>query len=63
MNQQHEDERSRIRTPIDRLLTGQPTCSNGGATAAGRGAGSTTGATGAAAASSSDRPAAASARA
>ncbi|WP_030299399.1 hypothetical protein [Streptomyces katrae] len=33
MNQQHEDERSRIRAAIDRLLAGQPTCSNGSLTA------------------------------
>jgi hypothetical protein len=32
MNQQHEDERSRIRAAMDRLLTGQPTCSNGSLT-------------------------------
>lgn len=32
MNQQHEDERSRIRTGMDRLLAGQPTCSNGSLT-------------------------------
>ncbi|MEV6750073.1 hypothetical protein AB0N21_37990 [Streptomyces sp. NPDC051080] len=32
MNQQHEDERSRIRSAMDRLLTGQPTCSNGSLT-------------------------------
>ncbi|GAA0895061.1 MULTISPECIES: hypothetical protein [Streptomyces violaceusniger group] len=32
MNQQHEDERSRIRTAMDRLLAGQPTCSNGSLT-------------------------------
>jgi hypothetical protein len=32
MNQQHEDERSRIRTAIDRLLAGQPTSSNGSLT-------------------------------
>ena len=32
MNQQHEDERSRIRTAMDRLLAGQPTCSNGSRT-------------------------------
>ncbi|WP_328730709.1 hypothetical protein OHT20_00330 [Streptomyces caniferus] len=32
MNQQHEDERSRIRTAMDRLLAGQPTSSNGGLT-------------------------------
>lgn len=34
MNQQHEDERSRIRAAMDRLLAGQPTCSNGSLTAA-----------------------------
>ncbi|GGL35503.1 hypothetical protein GCM10010095_21100 [Streptomyces anthocyanicus] len=34
MNQQHEDERSRIRTAMDRLLAGQPTCSNGSLTVA-----------------------------
>lgn len=33
MNQQHEDERSRIRAAMNRLLTGQPTCSNGSLTA------------------------------
>ncbi|MFE9846580.1 hypothetical protein [Streptomyces goshikiensis] len=33
MNQQHEDERSRIRAAMDRLLAGQPTCSNGSLTA------------------------------
>ncbi|MGW7610509.1 hypothetical protein ACWGKW_25155 [Streptomyces sp. NPDC054766] len=32
MNQQHKDERSRIRTAMDRLLAGQPTCSNGSLT-------------------------------
>ncbi|MFD0443043.1 hypothetical protein ACFQ10_11735 [Streptomyces indonesiensis] len=32
MNQQHEDERSRIRTAMDRLLASQPTCSNGSLT-------------------------------
>ncbi|WP_424862939.1 hypothetical protein [Streptomyces sp. MMS24-I29] len=32
MNQQHEDERFRIRTAMDRLLAGQPTCSNGSLT-------------------------------
>ncbi|KPC71438.1 hypothetical protein ABZ038_12195 [Streptomyces sp. NPDC006349] len=32
MNQQHEDERSRIRTAMDRLLADQPTCSNGSLT-------------------------------
>lgn len=32
MNQQHEDERSRIRTAMDRLLAGQPTYSNGSLT-------------------------------
>ncbi|QUW85720.1 hypothetical protein SMIR_42565 (plasmid) [Streptomyces mirabilis] len=32
MNQQHEDERSRIRAAMDRLLAGQPTCSNGSLT-------------------------------
>ncbi|MET9778833.1 hypothetical protein ABZ023_32055 [Streptomyces sp. NPDC006367] len=34
MNQRHEDERSRIRAAMDRLLAGQPTCSNGSLTAA-----------------------------
>lgn len=34
MNQQHKDERSRIRAAMDRLLTGQPTCSNGSLTVA-----------------------------
>ncbi|MDI1458881.1 hypothetical protein NHG22_34455 [Streptomyces sp. ATE26] len=33
MNQRHEDERSRIRAAMDRLLAGQPTCSNGSLTA------------------------------
>nr|WP_024127233.1 hypothetical protein [Streptomyces sp. F8]AHE39969.1 Hypothetical protein pFRL5_306 [Streptomyces sp. F8] len=33
MNQQHEDERSHIRAAMDRLLAGQPTCSNGSLTA------------------------------
>ncbi|MBL1109903.1 hypothetical protein JK361_35960 [Streptomyces sp. 5-8] len=33
MNQQHEDERSRIRAAMDRLLAGEPTCSNGSLTA------------------------------
>lgn len=33
MNQQHEDERSRIRAGMDRLLAGQPTRSNGSLTA------------------------------
>lgn len=33
MNEQHEDERSRIRAAMDRLLAGQPTCSNGSLTA------------------------------
>ncbi|MBT2440118.1 hypothetical protein J7E93_08310 [Streptomyces sp. ISL-36] len=33
MNQQHDDERSRIRTAMDRLLAGQPTRSNGSLTA------------------------------
>ncbi|MBB6421828.1 hypothetical protein [Streptomyces sp. AK010] len=33
MNQDHEDERSRIRAAIDRLLAGQATCSNGSLTA------------------------------
>ncbi|MDT0615014.1 hypothetical protein [Streptomyces lancefieldiae] len=33
MNQQHEDERTRIRAAIDRLLAGQPTSSNGSLTA------------------------------
>ena len=32
MNQQHEDERSRIRAAMDRLLAGKPTCSNGSLT-------------------------------
>ncbi|MFD5234634.1 hypothetical protein ACFWJ5_40300 [Streptomyces qaidamensis] len=32
MNQQHEDERSRIRAAMDRLLAGNPTCSNGSLT-------------------------------
>jgi len=32
MNQQHEDERLRIRAAMDRLLAGQPTCSNGSLT-------------------------------
>lgn len=32
MNQQHDDERSRIRAAIDRLLAGQPTSSNGSLT-------------------------------
>jgi hypothetical protein len=32
MNQQDEDERSRIRAAMDRLLAGQPTCSNGSLT-------------------------------
>ncbi|MEU9472182.1 hypothetical protein AB0D78_37395 [Streptomyces avermitilis] len=32
MNQQHEDERSRIRTAMDRLLAGQPARSNGSLT-------------------------------
>ncbi|MEU0117052.1 hypothetical protein ABZ137_25975 [Streptomyces bobili] len=32
MNQQDEDERSRIRSAMDRLLAGQPTCSNGSLT-------------------------------
>ncbi|MGA5191453.1 hypothetical protein ACPCSL_33535 [Streptomyces griseoincarnatus] len=32
MNEQHEDERSRIRAAMDRLLAGQPTCSNGSLT-------------------------------
>ncbi|MGW4101653.1 hypothetical protein [Streptomyces sp. NPDC004976] len=32
MNQQHEDERSRIRAAMDRLLAGQHTRSNGGLT-------------------------------
>ncbi|MGW1158871.1 hypothetical protein ACWD48_11725 [Streptomyces sp. NPDC002519] len=34
MNQQHEDERSHIRAAMDRLLAGQPTCSNGSLTVA-----------------------------
>ncbi|MFJ1954543.1 hypothetical protein ACIOGT_25325 [Streptomyces microflavus] len=33
MNQQHEDERSRIRSAMDRLLAARPTCSNGSLTA------------------------------
>lgn len=33
MNQQHADERSRIRAAMDRLLAGQPTSSNGSLTA------------------------------
>ncbi|MFI0084652.1 hypothetical protein [Streptomyces bobili] len=33
MNEQHEDERSRIRAAMDRLLAGQPTRSNGSLTA------------------------------
>ncbi|MFJ9583400.1 hypothetical protein [Streptomyces acidicola] len=33
MNQQHQDERTRIREAMDRLLTGQATASNGGLTA------------------------------
>ncbi|WP_282685275.1 MULTISPECIES: hypothetical protein [unclassified Streptomyces] len=33
MNQQHEDERSRIRAAMDRLLAGEVTCSNGSLTA------------------------------
>lgn len=32
MNQQHDDERSRIRAAMDCLLAGQPTCSNGSLT-------------------------------
>ncbi|MEU1462564.1 hypothetical protein ABZ467_18110 [Streptomyces sp. NPDC005727] len=32
MDQQHEDERLRIRAAMDRLLAGQPTCSNGSLT-------------------------------
>ncbi|MDI3423398.1 hypothetical protein [Streptomyces luteolus] len=32
MNQQHTDERSRIREAMDRLLAGQPTSSNGSLT-------------------------------
>jgi hypothetical protein len=32
MSQQHEDERSRIRAAMDRLLAGKPTCSNGSLT-------------------------------
>lgn len=32
MNQQYEDERSRIRAAMDRLLAGKPTCSNGSLT-------------------------------
>lgn len=34
MNQQHPDERSRIRAAMDRLLTGQATVSNGSLTVA-----------------------------
>ncbi|MFC8016542.1 hypothetical protein [[Kitasatospora] papulosa] len=33
MNEQHDDERTRIRVAIDRLLAGQPTSSNGSLTA------------------------------
>lgn len=33
MNQQHEDERTRIRAAMDRLLAGRPICSNGSLTA------------------------------
>ncbi|MGQ4439526.1 hypothetical protein ACN6LI_003146 [Streptomyces violaceoruber] len=33
MNEQHDDERTRIRAAIDRLLAGQPTSSNGSLTA------------------------------
>ncbi|MFF6853264.1 hypothetical protein [Streptomyces antimycoticus] len=33
MNEQHLDERTRIRAAMDRLLTGQPTSSNGSLTA------------------------------
>ncbi|WP_407111253.1 hypothetical protein ACE1N8_25930 [Streptomyces sp. DSM 116494] len=33
MNQQHDDERTRIREAMDRLLAGQATVSNGGLTA------------------------------
>ncbi|MFD4170470.1 hypothetical protein ACFWQ1_27915 [Streptomyces albidoflavus] len=32
MNQQHQDERTRIRTAMDRLLAGQATASNGSLT-------------------------------
>ncbi|MER5641585.1 hypothetical protein ABT095_32165 [Kitasatospora sp. NPDC002227] len=32
MNDQHQDERTRIRAAIDRLLSGQPTVSNGSLT-------------------------------
>ncbi|MBB5775388.1 hypothetical protein [Nonomuraea jabiensis] len=32
MNQQHDDERTRIRAAIDRLLAGQPTASDGALT-------------------------------
>ncbi|MFD5393338.1 hypothetical protein ACFWJW_03675 [Streptomyces sp. NPDC127097] len=32
MNEQHVDERTRIRAAMDRLLAGQPTCSNGSLT-------------------------------
>ncbi|MEV0577980.1 hypothetical protein [Streptomyces sp. NPDC050392] len=32
MNEQHDDERTRIRAAIDRLLAGQPTSSNGSLT-------------------------------
>ena len=38
MNQQHEDERSRIRAAMDRLLAGQPICSNGSLTGVALGA-------------------------
>jgi hypothetical protein len=34
MNQEHQDERIRIREAMDRLLTGQATVSNGSMTAA-----------------------------
>ncbi|MGW3974627.1 hypothetical protein ACWEFD_35775 [Streptomyces ardesiacus] len=34
MNEQHLDERTRIRAAMDRLLAGQPTSSNGSLTAA-----------------------------
>ncbi|QHV83529.1 hypothetical protein C0R01_31360 [Streptomyces albidoflavus] len=35
MNQQHQDERTRIRTAMDRLLAGQATASNGSFTVVG----------------------------
>ena len=34
MNQRHQDERTRIREAMDRLLAGQPTVSNGSLTVA-----------------------------